>query len=192
MANDTDEIAGLTLKEFVINYDKTWLFADKMYVADKNKTINGQPSFEKDYTYHNEAFLFARLDNGTGKLDWFKEVSNPEEKTLNDNGVFLSFLYFIKDDGLVVLYGDTQTVKFGKVEAKDRVVMYQTYDGTGKQTASTALSAGGLDLKYNESYRSFEENFDLDTSVKPVKVDSNTYIIRARSNGNEKYGYFRL
>jgi len=191
-ANDTDEIAGLTLKEFVINYDKTWLFADKMFVADKNKIIDGKPSFEKDYTYHNEAFLFARLDNGTGKLDWFKEVSNPEEKTLNDNGSFLSFLYFIKDDGLVVLYGDTQTVKFSKAEGKDRVVIYQTYDGTGKQTASRALSGNGLELKYNDSYRSFEENFDLDTSVKPVKVDSNTYIIRAHSNGNEKYGYFKL
>lgn len=191
-ANDTGEIFSLNLREFVMDGNKTWLFADKLFVADKYKTINGKPSFEKDYTFHNDGLLVARLDNETGKLEWHKELKLEDQKTLNDNGAYVSYLYFLKDGGVALLYNSTQPVKFGKIEATDRFIICETYDGAGNQTGKTTLQSTGLEKEYNYTYKHFEEDFDLDTSVKPVKVNDNTYIVRAKSNSNEKYGYLKF
>lgn len=191
-ANDTGEIFSLNLREFVMDGNKTWLFADKLFVADKYKTINGKPSFEKDYTFHNDGLLVARLDNETGKLEWHKELKLEDQKTLNDNGAYVSYLYFLKDGGVALLYNSTQPVKFGKIEATDRFIICETYDGAGNQTGKTTLQSTGLEKEYNYTYKHFEEDFDLDTSIKPVKVNDNTYIVRAKSNSNEKYGYLKF
>jgi hypothetical protein len=188
MANETGEIPGLNFKDFVIDGMKSWIFADKMFVSDKNKTINGKPSFEKDYTYKNEAIFTGHLDNETGRLEWNKVIAYEEANTMNDGGAFLSFLYFIRDGQVTLLYNDTQKTEIHKRMMQDRFTAIETYDGNGNQVAKSLVPETGLELKYNASYDSFEENFDLDTSFQ-FKVSEGKYIVRAKSNGNEKLGY---
>lgn len=71
--SDTGEIPGLNLKDFVFEGDKTWLFADKMFVAKKAKPmVQGSFNFEYNYTYSNNAIVFGKIDNESGKLEWHK------------------------------------------------------------------------------------------------------------------------
>ena len=53
--------------------------------------------------------------------------------------------------------------------------------------SNTLIPETGLELKYKYNY-GFEENFDLDTTFL-VKIKDGKYIVRAKSGGNEKFGY---
>lgn len=183
--SDTGEIPGLNLKDFVFEGSKTWLFADKQFTAKKNKPmVQGSFNFEYDYTYSNTALVFGKLDNESGKLEWHKVVEYSEPNTVNDNGAFLSYLYFLNNNQLTLLFNDTQKTKFEGNVVNDRFTAIETYDDRGNCISKSFIGATGLEV-------SRSENFDLDTSVN-VKVENGKYIVRAKSYASEKYGYFTL
>jgi hypothetical protein len=189
-ANETGEITGLNLKDFTFDGLKTWLFADKMFLLQKNKPPvpgAGAFNFEKDNFYSNTAFVFGKLDNETGKLEWKKEIKYDEPNTTNDNGTFLSYLPIVKNNQLILLYNDTQKTKVDRYVMDDRFTGFDTYDANGNLVSNTLIPETGLELKYRYNY-GFEENFDLDTTVL-IKIKDGKYIVRAKSGSNEKFGY---
>ena len=189
-ANETGEIPGLNLKDFTFDGLKTWLFADKMFLLQKNKPPvpgAGAFNFEKDNFYSNTAFVFGKLDNETGKLEWKKEIKYEEPNTTNDNGTFLSYLPIVKNNQLILLFNDTQKTKVDRYVMDDRFTGFDTYDANGNLVSNTLIPETGLELKYRYNY-GFEENFDLDTTVL-IKIKDGKYIVRAKSGSNEKFGY---
>ena len=189
-ANETGEIPGLNLKDFTFDGLKTWLFADKMFLLQKNKPPvpgAGAFNFEKDNFYSNTAFVFGKLDNETGKLEWKKEIKYEEPNTTNDNGTFLSYLPIVKNNQLILLFNDTQKTKVDRYLMDDRFTGFETYDANGNLVSNTLIPETGLELKYRYNY-GFEENFDLDTTVL-IKIKDGKYIVRAKSGSNEKFGY---
>jgi len=187
-ANDTGEIPGLHLKDFVFDGMKTWLFADNLFTFKNLKPTppGGTPSSEYDYSYSNDQIVFGKIDNETGKLEWHKKIAYDEAKTLNDNGTYLSYLYFLKDNQLSILYNDTQKTKVDGRNIDERFTVMEIFDDRGNPVSKTFLADTGLEPQ------SYHENFDLDTSVQTVVKDG-VYIVRAKSrNGNEKYGYFKF
>lgn len=189
--SDTGEITGLNMKEFVFENNKTWLFADKLFVAKKAKPmVQGSFNFEYDYTYSNDAIVFGKIDNETGKLEWHKVLPFEEPKTVNDNGAFLSYLHVLNNNQLTILFNDTQKTVVSGHNAMDRFTAIETYDDRGNPVSKSLVPETGLELKYRVNY-GFEENFDLDTNVN-VQVQNGKYIVRAKSPSNEKYGYLNL
>ena len=189
-ANETGEIPGLNLKDFTFDGLKTWLFADKMFLLQKNKPPvpgAGAFNFEKDNFYSNTAFVFGKLDNETGKLEWKKEIKYDEPNTTNDNGTFLSYLPIVKNNQLILLFNDTQKTKVDRYVMDDRFTGFDTYDTSGNLISNTLIPETGLELKYRYNY-GFDENFDLDTTVL-IKIKDGKYIVRAKSGSNEKFGY---
>ncbi|MES2411730.1 MAG: hypothetical protein V4535_09840 [Bacteroidota bacterium] len=191
--NETAEIAGLMMKDFVFDGLKTWFFGDKMFANKKAKPmVPGQSfNFEYDYTYLNSSIFFAKLDNATGKLEFYKDLPFNEEDTRNDNGRFLSYLYFINNNQLTFLYNDTQKTMLGKRTYNDRFIAIEVYDDRGNPVSKSLIPDNGLELTYIPQYDTVSENFDLDTSVK-VYVQDGKYIVRAKSPSNEKYGYLKF
>ena len=188
--NETGEIPGLNLKDFTFDGLKTWLFADKMFLLQKNKPPvpgAGAFNFEKDNFYSNTAFVFGKLDNETGKLEWKKEIKYDEPNTTNDNGTFLSYLPIVKNNQLILLFNDTQKTKVDRYVMDDRFTGFDTYDTSGNLISNTLIPETGLELKYRYNY-GFDENFDLDTTVL-IKIKDGKYIVRAKSGSNEKFGY---
>jgi len=181
--SDTGEIPGLNLKDFVLDGNKTWLFADRMFVEKKAKPmVQGSFTFEYDYTYSNNAIVFGKIDNESGKLEWHKIVPLEEPNTVNDNGSYLSYLYFLKNNQLTILFNDTQKTKFEDRTVNDRFTAIETYDDRGNQVSKSLIGATGLEIDRNG-------NYDLDTSIN-VKVQDGKYIVRGKSHSSEKYGYF--
>jgi hypothetical protein len=189
-SNETGEIPGLNLKDFTFDGIKTWLFADKMFLLQKNKPPvpgAGSYNFEKDNFYSNTAFVFGKLDNETGKLEWKKELKYEEPNTTNDNGTYLSYLPILNNNQLILLYNDTQKTKIDRYVMDDRFTAFDTYDANGNLISNTLIPETGLELKYRYNY-GFDENFDLDTTFL-VKIKDGKYIVRAKSGSNEKFGY---
>ncbi len=192
--NETAEIAGLVMKDFVFDGMKTWFFGDRMFADKKAKPVAPGQSFnwEYNYTYSNDAFIFGKLDNETGKLEWYKNIPFSEENTLNDNGRYLSYLYFIRDNQLTILYNDTQKTMLGKRTFNDRFIAIENYDDRGNKISNSLIPDNGLEIEYaDEYYGTLKDNFDLDTTVN-VFVQDGKYIVRAKSPSNEKYGYLKF
>ncbi len=190
VASETAEIPGLNLKDFILAGEKTWFVADEMFVSKKAKPlVQGSFNFEYDYTYKNMAIAVGKIDNETGKLEWNKVLKFDEPDTTNDNGAFLSFLYLIKNNQLVLLYNDTQKTKVGPRIMNDRFTAIEIYDDRGNQVSQNLIGGTGLELKYNSANDYYEENFDLDTSENIIATKDGKYIVRAKSGSNEKYGY---
>lgn len=192
--NEIAETAGLMMKDFVFDGMKTWFFGDRMFEDKKAKPVTpGQSfNFEYNYTYKNDAIVFGKLDNETGKLEWFKNVPFNEADTMNDNGRFLSYLYFIRDNQLIILYNDLQKTMLGKRTFNDRFITIETYDDRGNKVSNSLIPDNGLEIEYqDEYYGTLKENFDLDTSVN-IFVQDGKYIVRAKSPSNEKYGYIKF
>jgi hypothetical protein len=192
--SETKEIGSLLIKDFVFDGMKTWFFGDKMFTDKKAKPVTAGQSFnwEYNYTYNNNSIFFAKLDNETGKLEWFKDVPFSEEKTMNDNGRFLSYLYFIRDNQLTILYNDMQKTMLGKRTFNDRFITIENYDDRGNKLSGSLIPDNGLEIEYADEYRGYlKENFDLDTSVN-IFVQDGKYIVRAKSPSNEKYGYLKF
>jgi len=192
--SETKEIGSLLIKDFVFDGMKTWFFGDKMFTEKKSKPVAPGQSFnwEYDYSYFNDAIVFGKLDNETGKLEWFKDVPFSEEKTMNDNGRYLSYLYFVRDNQLTILYNDTQKTLLGKRTFNDRFIMMEKYDDRGNKLSGDLIAGNGLEIEYaDEYYGTLKDNFDLDTSVN-IYVQDGKYIVRAKSPSNEKYGYLKF
>lgn len=181
---------GLRVKEIVHENGKTWFLADKFVENKKTQPVKGNAfELKTDYSYANLGYAFARLDDASGKLDFFNQIQDEQTGTQNDNGRFLSCLYFIRNGELSIMYQDLQKFQFDEKKSKlDRRIIMETYDVSGKLKGKQTLAKTGLEPFYDYNYKQWHEDFDLDTSVL-VKVSDDKYIVRASSGSNEKYGY---
>ena len=192
--NEIAETAGMMLKDFVFDGMKTWFFGDKMFTDKKPKPVAaGQTfNFEYNYTYKNDAIFIGKLDNETGKLEWFKNIPFSEENTVNDDGHYLSYLYVIKNNELHLIYNDLQKTMLGKRTFNDRFITIEKYDDRGTKISNTLIPDNGLEIEYLDEYHgSLKDNFDLDTSFS-IFIEDGKYIVRAKSAFNEKYGYLKF
>jgi hypothetical protein len=188
--SETGEISGLNLKDFTFDGNKTWMFADKMLVSKKAKpVVPGSTSLEYDNTYFNDAIIFGKIDNESGKLEFLKNLPFDEPSTQNDNGVFLSYLHFVNNNQLTIIFNDTQKTIIADYKVTDRFTAVETYDDRGNEISKSFIPETGIELKYNGN--GFDENFDLDTSVN-IKVQDGKYVVRAKSISNEKKGYIKI
>ena len=127
-----------------------------------------------------------------GKLEFYKDLPFEEPNTMNDNGRFLSYLYFIKNNQLTFLYNDTQKTMLGKRTFNDRFISIDIYDDRGNSVSKSLIPDNGLEIEYkDEYYGTLKDNFDLDTSVN-VFIQDGKYLVRAKSPSNEKYGYLKF
>lgn len=185
---------GLRIKDILHEGGKTWIIADKMVENKKTQPMKAN-SFElvTDYSFDNLGIFFAKIDDASGKLEWYKDLPYSETGTQNDNGKYLSYLHFLKNGELTILYNDRQKFETKDAEGKDRstldrFVVVETFDATGKLLAQRDLKKTGLEPRWDSYNRHWLEDYDLDTSVF-VKVGENKYIVRAASGQHEKYGY---
>ncbi|NUY81843.1 hypothetical protein HUK80_13125 [Flavobacterium sp. MAH-1] len=187
-----NEIAetGLNVKDIVHENGKTWILADKRVENKKTKPVPGNAfELQTTYNYNNLGYAFARLDDATGKLDFFNEINDEQTGTENDNGKFLSCLYFIRKGELSIMYQDLQKFEFDEKHSKlDRAIIMETYDSSGKLKNKQVLKNTGLEPRYDYGNRQWLEDFDLDTSVL-LKLSDDKYIVRSSSGYNERYGY---
>lgn len=187
---------GLRVKEIIHESGKTYFVADKMVEIKKAKPMK-QNSFELEYSfsYNNTEFILAKLDDATGKLEWFNKIPFSEIDTEFDNGKFLSYLYVFRNGEFTILYNDRDKFEIQDGDKTrstyDRYVVMETYGPDGKQKSQQKLTKTGLEPKWHFGDKYWLEDFDLDTSV-IVKVKDGEYIVRAASGQNEKYGYLRF
>jgi len=179
-------INNVRVKDILIKDEKIWLLADQMYTTKKSTVSQvGQFNFQYDYTYQNNGYFFGMVSMENGLLEWYKEIPNQEPNTINDNGEYLSCLYFFKDNTLGLLYNDTREVNSGKISSYfKKFPVIETYDFNGNRLQKNDLLAAGIGVQKNEK-------FDLDTSVL-FEVGENLYIIRAKSGVEYKYGLLKL
>jgi hypothetical protein len=189
VANEIPE-TGLRLKEILHENAKTWILADK-FVENKKSTPKPGNSFElnTNYSYDNLGFGFGKLDDATGKLEFFNDLPGGQAGTQNDNGKFLSCLYILRKGELSILRLDRQKFELSpKLSTWDRFIVMSTYGADGKFIATRTLTNTGLEPQYDYDRRYWLEDFDLDTSVL-VKISDDRYIVRSSSGNREKYGY---
>lgn len=185
---------GLRIKDILHENGKTWIVADRMIENKKAQPMKGNAfELQYDYSYENLGIAFAKIDDATGKLDWFKDVPYSEIGTQGDNGKYLSYLHFLRNGEMSILYNDRQKFEIKDRENKtrstfDRFIIMETYDADGKQKSQRTISNTGLEPQWDHGNRQWLEDFDLDTSVL-VKVSENKYIVRSSSRHNERYGY---
>ncbi|RZJ64287.1 MAG: hypothetical protein EOO50_16145 [Flavobacterium sp.] len=184
---------GLRVKEIMHESGKTYIVADKMVEIKKAKPMK-QNSFELEYSfaYSNTEIILAKIDDATGKLEWFNKIPFSEIDTQFDNGKFLSFLYILKNGEFTILYDDRDKfeIKDGDKTRStfDRFIIMETFGTDGKQKSQRKLEKTGLEPRWDFQEKYWLEDFDLDTSV-IVKVRDGEYIVRSASGQHEKYGY---
>lgn len=187
--NPTNRYKNFYLKDAIHENNKTWMLFDQTYKNTK-RLPSADPSkpfeYRYEYLFESKGITLAMIDNTTGKMEWLNNIDNPEPTTINDNGAFLSCLYFLKNNQLSLIYNDTRDLNKGAIHIayNSRMPVLQTFDSTGKMTKNIDLSNAGVGGTKSHCY-------ELDTSLK-VKVNENTFIVRSRCGTNAIYGYLNF
>lgn len=172
--NDTGRVPDLNMKDFVPAGDKTWALMDKLVATGKRRPL-AQTNMQiiYDYTYTDSGIEIGIIDNATGKLEWRNGIKTGIPATVNDNGNLHSYMYFINDNGVDVIYNTFL--------GNDR----------GYQPVMKRFSKAGQ-VTDTKNLPTLPRYHALDTSVN-VKVKDGQYIVRAKlGNGQAKYGYLNF
>ncbi|WP_299683637.1 hypothetical protein [uncultured Dokdonia sp.] len=181
-------IPNLSIKDFVFNNDTLWMLLDRMHVIKKsdNSTIGSTGSPTYDYTFQSNGFMIGTINVQNGAINWSKQINTNERDTRNDNGDYLSYLYFFKDNNLTLLYNETRDINKGIIHVVflRRFPIKSVFSTDGEQLSAEAILAAGIGVKKDEP-------FELNTNMQ-LQVKEDTYVIRARSGVEYKYGYMKL
>jgi hypothetical protein len=172
--NDTGRIGDLNIKDFVAAGDKTWALLDRLNATGKRRPLN-QTNMQiiYDYTYHDSGIEIGMIDNATGKLDWRSTLNVSHPQSVNDNGNLKSYMYFIDDNGVDIIYNQFLGNDRGYAPIMKR------YSKTGQLVGTKNLPA-------------LPAWHGLDTSV-AVKVKDGQYIVRAKSGQSRAlYGFLNF
>lgn len=186
--NFSNIISNLSIKDFTFNNGTFWMLLDRLHVIEKsdNSSIatTGSPTYE--YTYQSNGFLVGTINTETGVVNWSHQIDTAERDTRNDNADYLSYLHFFKGDNLIMMYNETRDLNKGIVHVPflRRFPIKTGFSTDGKQLFNEVILNGGIGVKK-------EEYFELNTSMQ-LKMEDGSYIIRARSNNEYKYGYITL
>ncbi len=180
-------ISNLNLNNILFEEEHVWIVYDRSYVEKKSNTSNlGQGDISYDYTYLNNGFFVNQINATTGDLSWVMKIDTNEPNTKNDNGDYLSTLSYIENSNLVLLYNETRDINKGIVHnvLNRRFPIKETISSSGEIVSREALLSAGIGV-------SKEERFELNPSLM-IPVSSGTFIIRARSHAEYKYGYLKI
>ncbi len=184
--NPIEKLQNLNIKDFVIENGKTWALFDKLAMSTK-RLPSADPAkpleYRYEYNYFSNGMAIGMIDNQTGNLEWMNNLINEEPETINDNGVYLSYLYRIKDNKLSIIYNDTRDMNKGAIRIvhNSRFPVLETYDATGKLLENRDLLDAGVGA-------SKKNCFELDTSIQ-VPAGENNFVVRARCGNEAKYGF---
>lgn len=184
--NPLEKLPNLNIKDFVIENGKTWTLFDKLNMSTKKlPSADASKPFEYryEYKYFSDGMAIGMLNNENGKLEWMNNLVNQEPETLNDNGVYLSYLYYLKNNKLSIIFNDTRDMNKGliRVVHNSRFPVLETYDATGKLLENKDLLQAGVGASKTNC-------FELDTSIM-VPSGVNTFVVRARCGSAAKYGF---
>lgn len=180
-------ITNLNLKDFLFKDDAIWAIYDRMYVEKKSKSSNlTDGNFSYDYSYLNNGFVVDKLNMATGKMDWSKIIDTAEPNTKNDNGDFLSTLFYMDGANLVLLYNETRDLNKAKIHVvfNRRFPIKEVISPTGETISIEALLSAGIGVKK-------EEEFELNTQYL-IPVSEDTLILRASNSVEYKYGKMKI
>lgn len=182
----SDIISNLNFNKIIVEETNAWMIGDLSYVNKKSKSNNiPAGNIEYDYNYLNNGFLISYLDLENGKLLWNQKIETQEPDTRNDNAAYLSTLSFLNNGKLNLLYNETREVRNDRGYKRNRrFPIRHIFSANGEEVSKEAILSAGIGVKY-------DENFELDTTVL-LQVNENTYILRAKSNNQFKYGYLKL
>ncbi|MEO2060999.1 MAG: hypothetical protein ABGW76_13055 [Mesonia sp.] len=182
----TNIVSNLTFNKIIIEDTNAWMISDLSYVEKKSKSTNiAAGNIEYDYNYLNNGFLISYLDTENGELVWNQKIETQEPDTKNDNGAYLSTLAFTANGNLNLLYNETREVRNDRGYKRNRrFPIRHIFSTTGEELSKEAIISAGIGVKY-------DEDFELNTSIL-IPVNDNTYILRAKSNSQFKYGYLKL
>src|SRR5690554_5321168 len=182
--NDFEKIiANLNLKDFLFDSTGIWAIYDRMYLEKKSKSSNlTDGDFSYDYSYLNNGFVINKLDINTGKLEWSKIIDTAEPNTKNDNGDFLSTLFYLDGSNLVLLYNETRDLNKAKIHVifNRRFPIKEVISSSGETVSREALLSAGIGVTK-------EEEFELNTQFL-IPVSKNTFILRSSNRAEYKYG----
>ncbi|MDN3724885.1 hypothetical protein QRD02_10860 [Aequorivita sp. SDUM287046] len=186
--NDFEKIvSNLNLKDFLFSGDGIWAVYDRMYVEKKSSSSNlTAGDFSYDYSYLNNGFVVTKLDINTGKMEWSRIIDTSEPNTKNDNGDFLSTLFYMDGGNMVLLYNETRDLNTAKIHVvfNRRFPIKEVISATGETLSREALLAAGIGVTK-------EEEFELNPAYL-IPVSENTFIIRASNRVEYKYGKMKI
>ncbi|WP_395044268.1 hypothetical protein [Flavobacterium sp.] len=187
--NATNRYKNFYIKDILFDGNKSWMIFDQVYKETKRLPLPpGSASFDfkYEYKYDSVGLTVAMLDITSGKLDWITDIKNDEPSTLNDNGNFVSSLYFLKNNKLSLIYNDTRDLNTGAVHVpyNSRIPVLQTIDAQGKTIERMDLTNAGVG-------NTKKHCFELDTSFK-VQTADGSYIVRAKCGNSAWYGFLTL
>lgn len=179
--------SNLNLKDFLFDSSGIWVIYDRVFVEKKSRSSNlSDGKFSYDYSYLNNGLVVNRLDLNIGKLEWSKTIDTAEPNTKNDNGDFLSTLYYVDGANLVLLYNETRDLNTAKIHVvfKRRFPIQEVISSTGETLSREALLSAGIGVTK-------EERFELNTQFL-TPISENTFILRASNGVEYKYGKMKI
>ncbi|VXC40613.1 conserved exported hypothetical protein [Flavobacterium sp. 9AF] len=177
---------NLNFDNIILENRKLWVLFNEIYKGTKRLPSSdpSQPlNYNYEYSYISTGFSVIKLDLQTGKLDWFTRINNEEPKSLNDNGDFLKYLPFFKNNQLHLIYNDSRDINHNtKYFVKDsRFVVMSTINEEGAIVSTKDIQNSGVGKKHDFCY-------ELDLSF-ALPVNETTYIVRSKCGNNSRFGY---
>lgn len=137
---------GYYIEDLILNEDGSCsLLSERYYEYETTHTttVNGHTSTQTTYHYHYYDVLVANI-KPDGEINWTKKLFKIQKST-NDGGKFLSYVSFVQDEYIYVIYNEN---------SKNREIsdprMYKTYVPSQKYTdiaISRINSEGYIDKK---------------------------------------------
>jgi hypothetical protein len=180
---------NLNFEKVILKDNKLWILCNELYTGSKRLPApDPTKPLERpiEYSYVSTGYGIIKLDGTTGKIDWFTRINNLEPRTINDNGDHLKYLYFFRNNQLVLIYNDSRDINpNSKYFVRDsRFAVTSIINNEGEIVSTKDISNSGVGKTYNFCY-------ELDLSF-ALPVDENTFIVRSRCGNSARYGYLKL
>lgn len=182
----TERHNNLNFQDIKLENGKLWILFNELYKGTK-RLPSSDPAkplnYNYEYSYIATGFTVTNIDSKNGKLNWTTRIKNDEQKSLNDNGDFLKYLPFFRDNKLYLIYNDSRDINPNtKYFVKDsRFVVMSTINQDGTIVSSKDITNSGVGRTYNFCY-------ELDLSF-ALGVDDNTFIVRSKCGNSSRFGY---
>lgn len=187
---NTEKYKSFYLKEVLLDQGKAWVIFDQIKKNTK-RLPSADPSkpleYRYEYQFSSNGMTVVMINLADGNLDWLKNINNPEPDTVNDNGDFVSGLYFLRNQKLSIIFNRTIDLNTGaiRVPYKSRIPVLHTYDATGNLIENFDIPNAGVGGTKAHC-------FELDTSF-AIPLSDGTYLVRSRcGSSSARYGYLKI
>ena len=180
---------NLNFEKVILKDNKLWLLCNELYTGSKRLPApDPSKPLERpiEYSYVSTGYGIIKLDATTGKIDWFTRINNLEPRTINDNGDHLKYLYFFRNNQLVLIYNDSRDINPNSkyFVRNSRFAVTSIINNDGEIVSTKDIPNSGVGKTYNFCY-------ELDLSF-ALPVDENNFIVRSRCGNSARYGYLKF